>query len=351
LTRAAGLATIRRHMATRVHPRRAGRRLGRWLGPAALLWAGVLAAAPTATFAAAPIAWPVQSLGDRGTDVLAIQHLLRARLPVVSPVRPPTDARFEASTVAAVRAFQLGVGLPVNGIVDTATWSRLARTVQLGSRGSAVIALQVELRAKVHAGLTVSGRFDGATRLAVAAFQRHMGLPATGAVDQRTWRALAWHFETPAFGSSTGLCDYTLENGKANWATAEAIDTLEAVGRAVQALGYGRIALGDASLEHGGDIAGHQTHERGLDLDIRPLRVKNDQCTWGTNWRLSSYDRAATRAMIRQFRALAPGHIKVIYFNDPVLIREGLTTWFTGHDDHLHVRFCEARHALVAYDC
>jgi hypothetical protein len=55
--------------------------------------------------------------------------------------------------------------------------------------------------------------------------------------------------------------------------------------------------------------------------------------------------------MIRAFRSLAPGHIKVIYFNDPVLIKEGLTRWFAGHDDHVHVRFCEKTHPLATYDC
>jgi peptidoglycan hydrolase-like protein with peptidoglycan-binding domain len=327
------------------------RRPGPRLAVAMLLTAAAGLAASPVTVASAPVAWPVQSYGDRGTDVLAIQHLLRARLSVASPARPPIDARFEAPTEASVRAYQGQVGLSVDGIVDAATWTKLARSVQPGARGNAVLALQIELRAKVRAAVTVSGRYDGATQVAVAAFQRHMGLPATGAADQRTWRDLVWHYETPGFGSSTGLCDYTLENGKANWGTAEAIASLEATGRAVQALGYGRIALGDASLEHGGDIAGHATHEQGLDLDLRPIRVKRDQCTWGTNWRLSSYDRAATRAMIRQVRALAAGHVKVIYFNDPVLVREGLTRWLEGHDDHVHVRFCEARHVLATYHC
>jgi len=55
--------------------------------------------------------------------------------------------------------------------------------------------------------------------------------------------------------------------------------------------------------------------------------------------------------MIQRFRAYAPGHIKLIYFNDPVLIGEGLTTWHMGHDDHIHVRFCESTHPLAAYDC
>ena len=115
--------------------------------------------------------------------------------------------------------------------------------------------------------------------------------------------------------------------------------------------GYGRIAVGDVSLEHGGNSAGHETHERGLDVDIRPLRKANDQCTRRTVWTSAAYDRAATRAMVKAFRALARGHVKLIYFNDPVLIREGLTTWHSGHDDHLHVRFCEAIDPLAAYDC
>ena len=55
--------------------------------------------------------------------------------------------------------------------------------------------------------------------------------------------------------------------------------------------------------------------------------------------------------MINDIRAAAPGHVKLIYFNDPVLIREGLTTHFPGHDDHLHVRYCETSYRLPMYRC
>jgi hypothetical protein len=55
--------------------------------------------------------------------------------------------------------------------------------------------------------------------------------------------------------------------------------------------------------------------------------------------------------MIQKFRSYAAGHVMLIYFNDPVLIDEGLTTWHTGHDDHVHVRLCEATDPLAAYDC
>ena len=43
--------------------------------------------------------------------------------------------------------------------------------------------------------------------------------------------------------------------------------------------------------------------------------------------------------------------MKLIYFNDPVLIKEGLTHRFTGHDDHLHVRFCETWPLDPRYRC
>jgi peptidoglycan hydrolase-like protein with peptidoglycan-binding domain len=298
------------------------------------------------------IAWPVQSLGDRGTDVLAIQHLLRARLGSTNPLAPPIDALFGASTDAAVRGFQTATGMRADGIVDWATWGKLIGRVQAGSGGEIVVALQVELIAKRHASISATGGFGSGTKSALTAFQRHMGLSATGVADTTTWRALVWHFELPGFGSSTGLCDYSVGNGPANWGTAEAISATEAVGRTVQSLGFGRIAVGDVSLEHGGPIPGHDTHRRGLDVDIRPLRMANDQCSIaGTTWRSTAYDRAATRQMIQRFRAVAPGHIKVIYFNDPILIGEGLTTWFSGHDDHIHVRFCEVRYALTMYDC
>jgi hypothetical protein len=250
-----------------------------------------------------------------------------------------------------VKAFQGTRGLPVTGIVNGTTWARLAPDLGLGATGEAVRAPQVELVEKRRAAVPIDGVFGAATRTAVLTFQGHLGLPRSGIVDTATWRGLTWHYELPRFGA-TSLCDYSVGNGPANWGTAEAIDTLEAVGRSIVARGFGRVAVGDISLEHGGNIAGHETHERGLDVDVRPLRKANDQCSVaGTRWSSTAYDRAATRAMIEAFRAAAPGHVKLIYFNDPVLIREGLTRWFSGHDDHVHVRFCERIHPLAAYDC
>lgn len=311
-------------------------------------------------------AYPAQSLGDRGTDVLAIQLMLRqqqarpgpapapgGRTSIIvgrNPIIVPTDGIFGAATAAGVAAFQFSRELPASGIADTTTWSQLIVPTGPGASGDAVLALQHQLREKRSAAVPLDGVYGTTTRTAVVAFQAHMGLPQTGSVDAATWRTLLWHFEPPRF-SAAALCDNSTGNGPANWGTAEMIATLEASGAAMVAAGYGRVVVNDVSFEHGGDIPGHVTHEVGLDADLRPMRKANDQCSAGTRWNLTTYDRTATRALINALHAATPGHVKVIFFNDPVLIREGLTRYHSAHDDHLHVRICEAWNVDARYRC
>jgi len=294
--------------------------------------------------AALPTGYPHDSHGNRGVNVKALQHLLRAHGSTI-----PMTGLFDTATVAAVRAFQWAHGLPGTGEADSPTWTALRIPLSTGSTGEAVLAAQRLLNEKRLDGLPLTAVYDAATKAAVIAFQRHAGITTTGVLGPVTWRALLAHLELPVWGVT--MCDYSVGNGAANWGTSEAIGQIQAAARVVVDAGYGRIALGDIGFEHGGDIPGHQTHERGLDVDIRPMRDANDQCRWGTNWRFASYDRAATRGLIKAIRATALGHVKLIYFNDPVLIREGLTTAFTGHDDHLHVRYCERGYSVAAYAC
>jgi peptidoglycan hydrolase-like protein with peptidoglycan-binding domain len=293
-----------------------------------------------------PAAYPVQSIGNRGSDVRTLQYLLREAGRTV-----PSDGVFGVSTQEAVAAHQAARDLPVTGVVDAATWATLTPNLSLGDSGHAVRGLQRLLNEKRGSGIAIDAVFRSTTRSAVLSFQRHMGGTATGTVNAVFWKRLLWHFERPTWTSATGLCDYSVGNGAANWGTGAAIGQLEAAAKRIYDAGHGRVPVGDAGFEHGGDIPGHMSHEQGLDIDLRPMRTGENQCTWGGSYRLSNYDRAATRALVLAIRATAPRHVKLIYFNDPVLIREGLTTWYTGHDDHLHVRYCEAGHALSAYRC
>ncbi len=305
----------------------------------------ILSLAGAGTAAAGMPNYPHQSLGNRGADVRAIQGFLRhhgATDLVISGVYDPP-------TVTAVQAFQTARGLLATGMVDGATWSRFLVSLRSGATGDAVAVLQRQLNEKRSAGLTADGIFGASTVSAVRTFQRHAGRPVTGVVDAYTWRYLISHFERPSFGR--WLCDYQVGNGLADWGTGAAISQLEGSAVPVVLAGYGRVAVGDIGHEHGGDIAGHVFHERGLEVDVRPMRRDENQCRGGVSYRMSIYDRTATRALIRAIRAAAPGHIKVMYFNDPVLIREGLTRYYPGHDDHVHVRYCERIHPMAAYDC
>jgi peptidoglycan hydrolase-like protein with peptidoglycan-binding domain len=312
---------------------------------ASLLLLGVLVASlfGAGSAAAAPL-YPHQSLGNRGADVRAIQGFLRQRGATIA-----VDGFFGSATEAAVQAFQRQVGIQATGRVGETTWTALVVRVEPGSSGEAIKALQRQLNEKRSAGLTVTGTDDAATVAAVRAFQRHAGLSVNGIAGALTWRYLIAHFERPVFGSR--VCDYQVGNGLADWGTATAIGQVEAAAANVVELGHGRAAIGDIGHEHGGDIAGHESHERGLDVDVRPMRIAKDQCQSRVNYRSSAYDRAATRDLIKAIRATAKAHVKLIFFNDPVLIREGLATWYVGHDDHLHIRYCERWHPNPAYDC
>jgi peptidoglycan hydrolase-like protein with peptidoglycan-binding domain len=334
------------------------------LAAAALVALVVAVANPASTSAALAPFFPTQSLGDRGTDVAAIQQLFhgyqvgrgaassgggRVSTGARNPLVVPIDGIFSASTALGIKGVQAGRYLPESGIVDGATWQALIVQVGPGSTGDAVLALQRELRQKRRASVPLDGVYGAATTTAVTAFQAHMGLPQTGVANEATWRALVWHYEEPRFSSSS-LCDYD-PPANANWGTAEMIATLDTAGRAMVAAGYGRVAVGDVSYEHGGDHPEHVAHEVGLDADIRMMRKANDQCSIGANWRLAAYDRTATRALVKAIRAATPGHVKWIFFNDPVLIGEGLTTHLDGHDDHLHIHLCEASHPDRDYRC
>ena len=272
------------------------------------------------------------STGNRGVDVLAAQYLLQAR-----GISVTADGNFGSGTAGAVRSFQAANGLTQDGVIGSQTWGALVQTVRQGDSGAAVRALQAQLNKKRRLALAVDGVFGSGTAAAVRTFQSHAGITADGVVGPTTWRNLIWHY---AYPSLSGMCDKDPDgNGTANWGTGSTIGQLEAA-VARYGSGNGPVPLGDVSFEHGGDIPGHASHELGVDVDIWPARTDSAQCTAGRiTWQSATYDRAATRALVQAIRATAAGQIALVYFNDPTLIAEGLTTSYPNHDNHLHVRY------------
>lgn len=87
----------------------------------------------------------------------------------------PVDGRFGPGTWRAVRGFQAGHGLGVDGVVGAKTWCAL---------------VQVLCRDSVRAPDKVDGRFGPKTAAAVVKFQASRKLTQDGIVGPATWTAL-----------------------------------------------------------------------------------------------------------------------------------------------------------------
>lgn len=163
----------------------------------------------------------VLQYGDEGVAVSTVQYYL-AFLGYFLPELPQLDitGRFDDDTRDAVYAFQNAYGLNVDGVVGRDTWNRLlnvydqllrdlpqdyqnyieqvypGRFLTLGDEGRPVRQLQENLRriaAQDPAIPTVEadGIFGEATRRAVTALQRQLGMEQTGAVGPVLWTRAA----------------------------------------------------------------------------------------------------------------------------------------------------------------
>ncbi len=302
------------------------------------------AAPATARSSARP---PGLSPGNRGADVQALQHLLRAQGHELNP-----DGVFGDQTVSAVLEIQRSGSQRPSGEVRADTWRDLLTPLEIGDRGEAVRALQHQLVSKRGADLEVDGHFGPATLMAVRVFQQHSQVARDGVVSMDTWTRLLGHFARVREAST--ICTYgdARSINEEMWGSASTVGQFQAAADAWVALGgRGRVAVGDLSREHGGDIPNHASHEVGLDVDIRPIRRDGKQCRKTAQWNWSEYDRLGTLRLVNEIRKRAEGHIKVIWFNDPKLIRKGLVEPASGHDNHLHIRYCEPGHSNPDYRC
>lgn len=159
--------------------------------------------------------------GSSGPSVVVIQvelNRISQNYPAI-PKLAAVDGIFGSRTEATVRSFQAIFDLAVDGIVGKATWYALVRLYtavtslsELRSLGQQFYAINWEYPDPIQEGNTgdkvrhlqymlsvlsafiqnipnvaVDGIFGSATREAVVAAQRWLGLPETGQVDDRTW--------------------------------------------------------------------------------------------------------------------------------------------------------------------
>ena len=166
----------------------------------------------------------IGSTGPYVTSIQAALNRISQNYPAIPKINP-VDGIFGSGTQAAVTEFQRIFSLVPDGIVGRATWyqivriyvavQRLAELQSLGQQeyliasypqdlslsdtGEYVRQLQYMLAVLSDfipnvPPVSITGTYDIATRDAVQAFQRYIGVPITGAVDASVWDAIYQQF-------------------------------------------------------------------------------------------------------------------------------------------------------------
>jgi peptidoglycan hydrolase-like protein with peptidoglycan-binding domain len=135
---------------------------------------------------------PTLSIGATGHDVRRLQRIfVMTKALVFSDI----TGSFNVTTEQAVKDFQQGAGLTVDGIVGPVTWQALPAdpdtpVLSRGASGSVVTALQQGLK-KYSTPATDPGLVDGdfgpKTKAAVKAYQQDRAVHVDGIVGDQTW--------------------------------------------------------------------------------------------------------------------------------------------------------------------
>jgi peptidoglycan hydrolase-like protein with peptidoglycan-binding domain len=153
---------------------------------------------------------PTIGPGATGAVVRRLQRALR-RTPDLGLV---VDGIFSSQVETAVREFQQGAGLVVDGIVGPLTWDALPDggpmpTLKEGDSGDVVRSLQTVLTngAPGEWGKTpqgIDGYFGSHTKASVEAFQSWGGVAADGVVGDQTW-SVSLHALSRTLETAVGL--------------------------------------------------------------------------------------------------------------------------------------------------
>ena len=87
---------------------------------------------------------------------------------------------------------------------------------------------------------------------------------------------------------------YSYEDAKNQFGTSETIEAIDALGEqwANENPDAPRIGIGDISLEGGGPMPDHNSHQNGVEVDIRPVRMDGVEAP--TTWKSPTYSRELT---------------------------------------------------------
>ncbi len=183
--------------------------------------------------------------------------------------------------------------------------------------------------------LLTDGLAGRKTVLAIVEFQgRVVGMiEPDGRVDPGglTLRMLSERRSSFALLPRKGPGFYTYGVDEKRFGTRSTLASVMSAARSMEEIGK-LVGVGNISLENGGRMRPHTSHQRGVDVDFRPLR--SDGQRRPVDIEQAEYNAADTKKLVRALRR--DSNLDLILFNDTTI--SGASFW-SGHDNHLHVRF------------
>jgi hypothetical protein len=132
---------------------------------------------------------------------------------------------------------------------------------------------------------------------------------------------------------SAGL--YGTHTAARRFAIAQTIRILTEVGQIWDGRHAGApVGIGDISKEGGGQISGHASHRKGIDVDVRPLRKDEEEQPVTIDQ--AAYSRELTQELVDLVDANPMLAVQFVFFNDSQI--QG-AQHEDNHDNHLHFRF------------
>lgn len=126
---------------------------------------------------------------------------------------------------------------------------------------------------------------------------------------------------------------------QAQYAHPNLLTLIFQIEREWQAICDRKFGIGNISIDGGKKYDKHETHQKGIEMDCRPVRKdymtgQAARCSYQNS---AEYDREATITLIRLF--VQHPWVRLVYFNDAA-VQKALGAHVTscaGHNDHFHV--------------
>lgn len=200
-----------------------------------------------------------------------------------------------------------------------------------------------QLLNKADAGIKEDQDCGLKTVQAIKDYQRNFLANPDGRVDPGglTWRHLmegklkVKRQALVQLAQPSGLGYYTYSPADRQWGTKACIQALRDIAGQFRINNRDLIiGIGDISFAQGGHMSPHQSHQRGVHVDIRPLR--KDKRNLPVTIADPNYSREFTKLLVENLKAHR--NVRTILFNDTAI--RGVSS-YVGHDNHLHVSMKE----------